>query len=74
MEKDATFFTVTDCHCGCREDTKSSVPDGVTCIRSKIACIYLDELGQMYMCTTSIVQYDNKSMDTQYSIKRSSTM
>ena len=27
-EKAKTFLTVTDCHHGCREDTKSSLPDG----------------------------------------------
>ena len=31
--------TLTDCQC----DVKSSMPDGVICIRSKIACLELDE-------------------------------
>ena len=38
MEKVETFLTETDCHRGCREDTKSSEPEEVTCMRSKFAC------------------------------------
>ena len=37
--KAATLCTLTDCQC----DVKSSMPDGVICIRSKIACLYHDE-------------------------------
>jgi len=40
MAKAETFRTVTDCHHGCREDTKSSLLEGVICIRSKFACLY----------------------------------
>ena len=49
MEKAETILTVKDCHPCCREDTKSSMPDGVTCIRSKLpACI-----ATKYQRTTS---------------------
>merc|ERR1719387_3157887 len=34
------FFTVTACHRGCREDTKSSLPDGVASTRCKFVCLY----------------------------------
>ena len=43
MEKAETFRTVTACHRRRREDTKSSLPDGVKNTRSRIGCLYFDE-------------------------------
>ena len=61
MEKAETILTVTDCHRCCREDTKSLVPDGMTCIRSKIACLYRDEKSAYQVATSesAVVHREN---------------
>ena len=43
MESAQTCLTVTACHRGCQEDTKSSLTYGVTNTRSRIVCLYCDE-------------------------------
>lgn len=60
MEKAETFFTVTDCHCGCREDTKSSVPDGVTCISSMYMQYLVIGVIQLTVCTKCIESLDSR--------------